>query len=111
LWQAVDGLHQIWFSVSGIVNDGIEITELVDLLGDGSRLRDARQVADDDVLSAGDLFPGLVRARGAAGVQHDLVSFFDQKLGVWIGVAFDPQSAPKVGSDSLLMQFEGCLAF
>jgi hypothetical protein len=35
------------------MDDGIETTELVDLLGDGFRLRDARQVADDDALGAG----------------------------------------------------------
>jgi hypothetical protein len=83
LRQAIHRLHQIGFSVTdpGIVDNGIETTEPVDLLGDGFRLRDARQVADDDVLGAGDLFPGLVRARGAARVHHDLVSFFDQKLG------------------------------
>jgi hypothetical protein len=48
----------------GIVDDGIETTELVDLLGDGFRLRDARQVADDDVLGAGD---GSVLGRKPGG--------------------------------------------
>jgi len=53
-------------------------SELVDLVSDGLRLRDARQVADDDVLRAGDLLAGLVRAGIASGVQHDLVPLLDQ---------------------------------
>ena len=83
LGQAVRSLHQLRLPVAdpGVVDDGIETAKLVDLVGHGFRLRDARQIADDDVLRAGGLPAGLVRARGAAGVQHDLVPLFDQKLG------------------------------
>jgi Putative MetA-pathway of phenol degradation len=63
------------------VDYGVEPTEPVHLVGDGLRLRDARQVADDDVVGAGDLLAGLFGARGAAGVQHDLVPLLNQKLG------------------------------
>ena len=78
--QTVDRLDQLRLAVtdSGIMDDGVEPAEPVDLVGDGFRLRDAGKVADDDVLGAADLLAGLFRARGAAGVQDDLVSLFDQ---------------------------------
>ena len=60
------------------MDDGVQPAELVDLVGDGFRLGDAGKVADDDVLGAADLLAGLFRARGATGVQDDLVSLFDQ---------------------------------
>ena len=60
------------------MDDGVEPAELVDLVGDGFRLRDAGKVADDDVLCAADLLDGLFRARGTAGVQDDLMPLFDQ---------------------------------
>jgi hypothetical protein len=44
------------------VDDGIETAEPVHLVGDGFGLRDARKIADDDVLGAGDLLTGLFRA-------------------------------------------------
>ena len=100
LRQAVDCLHQLRLSVAdpGVMDDGVETAELVDLVGDGFRLRDARQVANDDVLRASDLLTGLVRARGAPGVQHDLVPLLDQKLGGHlskaIGGAGDERRAP-----------------
>jgi hypothetical protein len=81
--QAVRCLHQLRLPVAdpGVVDDGIETAELVDLFSDGRRIRNARQVADDDVFRADDLLAGLVCARGAAGVQYDVVALLDQKLG------------------------------
>jgi hypothetical protein len=77
--QAVHCLHQLRLSVAdtGVVDDGIETSKLVDLVSDGFRLRDARQVADDDVHRPGNLLACLVRARIASGVQHDLVPLLD----------------------------------
>jgi hypothetical protein len=63
------------------VDDGVEIVEPVNLVGDRLRLRDDRKVAYDDILGASNLLSGFVRTCGVAGVQNDLVSLFDQKLG------------------------------
>ena len=64
------------------MDDGIETAELIDLVGDGPRLRDARQVADDDVLlRAGNRLANFVSAHSASGVQHHFVPLLDQKLG------------------------------
>jgi hypothetical protein len=57
--------------------DGVEPAELVDLVGDGFRFRDAGKVADDDVLGAADLLASLCRSRGAAGVKDDPVPLLD----------------------------------
>jgi hypothetical protein len=44
------------------VDDGVEFAEPVDQVGDRLRLGNARKVADNNVIGAGDLFPGLVCA-------------------------------------------------
>jgi hypothetical protein len=45
------------------VDDGVEVTEPVDLVGDRFRFRNARKIADNDVVG-GDLFPEIVCPRG-----------------------------------------------
>jgi len=54
LRQTVDRLDQLRLAVtdSGIMDDGVEPAEPVDLVGDGFRLRDVGKVTDDDVLGA-----------------------------------------------------------
>ena len=59
------------------MDDGIETTKLVDLVGDGRHFQNARQVAADDVLGASDVFAGLFHPRCAAGVQNDLMALPD----------------------------------
>jgi hypothetical protein len=62
------------------VDHGIETAEPVDLVGDRSRLRNLRQVADNDRLRARRVGHRSLGARPVAAVEYDLMALFDQQL-------------------------------
>lgn len=89
------------------MDDGVETAELVDLVCDGLCLQNAGEIANDDVLRTDHLLAGLVRARGAAGVQHDPMPLLDQKLR---GHLPRPSAEPVMKTRAITLSFPFCQA-
>ncbi len=60
--------------------DRVEAAETVDLLGERSRLCEAREIADGDGLAAREAAPRVLGSRRAPRVQDDRMPHLDQEL-------------------------------
>src|SRR5580704_13353362 len=65
---------------AGVMDDGIERSDGVGLVGQDARLSDTRQIADDHVSRAGYRFHRLTRTVCVARMQDDLVVGGDEAL-------------------------------
>src|ERR1700722_9573042 len=80
--QAIFSDNSLWLAVAdaGVMNDGIEGSELIDLIGNVSCLGHAGEVPNDYRLCCGKFILSLIRALLASSVQYNAVALFNQKL-------------------------------
>ena len=81
LRQSIFCLQALRFLISNrcVVNHSVHGAQFVNLLCDGFRLCDARQIADDNRLGTGDFGPQLVRAILVSRMQHYFVSLIEKQ--------------------------------
>jgi hypothetical protein len=79
--ESVNGLYPE-FAVpdARIMDNGVERSDGVSLVGNSACLSDTRQIADDYASRAGHCLRGLTRAICIARVQHDIVAGVDEAL-------------------------------
>src|SRR5580658_900277 len=80
--QAVFSDNSLWLLVAdaGVMNDGIEGSELIDLIGNVSCLGNAGEVPDNRRFCCGKFILSLIRALLASSMQYHAVALFNQKL-------------------------------
>src|SRR5580698_1117658 len=80
--QAVFSDNSLWLAVAdaGVMNDGIEGSKLIDLIGNVSCLGNAGEVPNNHRLCYGKSILSLIRALLASSMQYHAVALFNQKL-------------------------------
>ena len=73
-----------WFGFgvdAGVVDDGVEVTERVHLVGHAARFVPVGEITDHHACGPEQEIAHLGRACGVASVQHDVMAIVDQRLG------------------------------
>jgi hypothetical protein len=62
------------------VNEGVNASELIYLLGHSASLGDAREIAEEHAVCSGHGGQSLLTSRRVPSMQHDTISLFDEEL-------------------------------
>src|ERR1700678_3134049 len=73
--------NSLWFLIAnaGVMNDGIEGPELIDLIGDVPCLGNAGEIPNDYRFCCGKFVLSLIRTLLASSMQYHAVALFNQK--------------------------------